>query len=626
MTSESSRVRAQSQVPVRYLGVLRYGARALQLVWSTSRGLTFGLASLTLLAGVLPAVAAYVGKLIVDGVIHAAATGDPSDRVRVLVWVAVEGAVVLVMAGSHRGIATLQALLRAVMGHRISTMILEKALTLRLEDFEDPGLHDRLMQARREAVSRPLQLVTGTFTLIKDVISLASYGALLLDFSGWAVLIIVVAGLPAFLVEAKFSGEVFRLLRAKTPEMRERAYLETIITREDFSKELLVFRLGAKLLERYHELFHRHYRRDRALQLRRGLWGFLLGSVSTLALYGAFAWIIFEAVEGRMTIGEMTMYLALFRQGQGAVISALASVGVMYENNLYISSLYEFLEYEVPPPTGTATAGVEPDDGLRFEHVTFTYPGADRPALTDVSFHLRPGQQLALVGENGSGKTTLVKLLTRLYVPDSGRILLHGRDVQDWDVDALRARLAVIFQDFVRFKLTVGENVGAGDVDHFDDRARWTEAARKALALPLVETLPAGFETRLGRSFRGGFELSGGQWQKIALARLFMREAADIFILDEPTASVDAEAEREIFEHVREATAGKMSILISHRLSIPRSADLILVISCGCIIERGTHRELMALGGRYAEMFRLQASGYRDSLPSGSSTPACDDD
>lgn len=590
-----------------------YGARALRLVWSTSRWLTLALALFTILTGTLPAAAAYIGKLVVDGVVRAAESGAEADREAVLVWVVIEGLIILVVAGAQRGIVTCQALLRAVMGHRITSMIMEKALTLHLDQFEDPDLHDTMMQARREAITRPVSLVTGTFSLVRDCIALISYGVLLLQFSGWAVAIILLAGLPAFIVEARFSGEAFRFLRSKTPEMRERQYIETVITREDFAKELLVFRLGRTLLSRYHDLFHRLYVRDRSLQLRRGIWGFVLGAISSVALYGSYVWITLETIGGHLTIGEMTMYLVLFRQGQGAVTSALTSIGVMYENNLFLSTLYSFLEYEVPRVSGDATDGPDPDDGLRFEAVTFTYPDSEVPAVEGVSFHLRLGQQLALVGENGSGKTTLIKLLTRLYTPDQGRILFHGRDVREWDLVALRQRIAVIFQDFVRYKFSIGENIGVGDVDHFDDKPRWRQAAAQALATPMIESLPASYETRLGRSFKGGHELSGGQWQKVALARLFMRDEADLYILDEPTAAVDAEAEAQIFEHVRETTQGRMSILISHRLSFPRTADTIIVMSSGRIIERGSHQELMELEGRYAELFRLQASGYRDS-------------
>lgn len=592
-------------------GVFRHGGRALLLVWRTSRLLTVLLSLLTLVTGVVPAAAAYVGKLVVDGVVRAAASGRAEDLRTVLGWVALEGSLIVLVAGAQRGIVTCQALLRALLGHRISTAILQKALTLRLEHFEDPVLHDRMMRARQEATSRPLSLVNFTFALITNAVSLASYGWLLLQFSGWAVLIVAAAGVPAFIVEARYSRHAFRFFQGKTPEMRERAYIERLITIEDFAKELLVFRIGPKLLGRYNEIFQRLYAQDRRIQLRRGLWGFALGSLGAAALYGAYAWIILETVGGRLTIGEMTMYLVLFRQGQAAVTGALTAVGGLYQDNLYLSNLFTFLEHEVEPQPGEALSGPEPDEGIRFEGVSFTYPGTKRPAVKDVSFSLRPGQKLALVGQNGSGKTTLVKLLTRLHDPESGRITLDGRDLKEWSVEALRARIAVIFQDFVRFKLTVGENIGVGDVEHLEDEERWEEAARLGTADRFIARLPERYLTRLGKAFRGGHELSGGQWQKVALARAFMRKGADIFVLDEPTAAMDAEAEARIFEHVRKTTEERMTIFISHRLAAARTADEILVLADGEIAERGDHETLMARGGRYYHLFQLQSEAYK---------------
>lgn len=597
---------------VKNLGVFLYGMRALRLVWGTSQMLTVALAAFTFLSGTLPAAAAYVGKLVVDGVVLAARTGAAGDRDQVLVWVGLEGGLILALALSQRGITTCQFLLRAVLGHRISMLILEKALTLRLSHFEDDEVHDRLMRARQSAISRPAALVMGTFSLTKDAIALGTYGWLLYQFSGWAVLLVAAAGVPAFLVELKFSGEAFRLLRSKTPEMRLRKYIEAVLTREDYAKEVIVFRIGRKLIERYDTLFQNLYRKDRKIQLRRSFWGSLLGGVSTLALYGAYFWIILATINGRLSIGEMTMYLVLFRQGQASVASALTSIGGMYENNLYLSNFYAFLELEVPEPQGAATTGSDPDDGLRFEDVSFTYPGSTRPALEKVSFQLKPGEQLALVGENGSGKTTLVKLILRLYEPDEGRILLHGRDVTEWDDKALRDMVAVIFQDFVKFKLTVGENIGVGDVDSFDDREQWREAARLSLAESDIARLPDGYDTKLGKSFKGGYELSGGQSQKLALSRLFMKRSAELFILDEPTAAVDARAEAKVFEHVQQTTEGKMCIFISHRLSFPREASTILVLEEGRVVEKGSHDELVRLDGRYRELYELQASSYQD--------------
>jgi len=333
--------------------------------------------------------------------------------------------------------------------------------------------------------------------------------------------------------------------------------------------------------------------------------------IATIALYGAYAWIAVSMVRGLITVGEMTRYFLLFRQGQAAVSAILSALGGMYEDNLYLSTLYEYLETRVPDPTGSAAVGPRPGDGVRFEDVSFTYPGSTEPALAHVSLHLEPGGSLALVGENGSGKTTLVKLLTRLYAPTAGRIVLDGRDLAEWDEIALRERIGVIFQDFARYQMLVGENVGAGDERFFEDETRWRDAALKGMASEFIETLPAGYYTQLGKWFRDGRELSGGQWQKIALSRAFMRTRADILVLDEPTAAMDAAAEAEVFEHFRQLAAGRITILISHRFSTVRMADRIMVLDRGCVIEQGSHEELMRLDGRYAHLFTLQARGYR---------------
>jgi ABC-type multidrug transport system fused ATPase/permease subunit len=596
---------------VRSLGVFRYTGRAVQLVWETNRSLTVFIAVLTVAGGLLPASVAWVGRLIVDGVIAASQSGALDDRNAAVGWVVVELGLVAAMAGVQRGLDVAQSLLRAQLGHRVNVMILDKALELDLRHFEDADFYDRMTRARREASSRPLALVRKTFGLLQNSISLVSYGALLLQFSAWAVVVLAVASIPAFIAETRFAGQAFRLFRWRAPETREQAYLEVVVAREDYAKEVKLLGLGPTLVDRYRSIFQKLYGEDRDLTLRRGLWGFLLGLVSTAALYGAYVWVALAAIARSITVGQMTMYLLVFKQGQGAFSAILRSIGGMYEDNLYLSNLYEFLELEVAPTVGVALEGPDPSDGLRFEGVRFTYPDAEQPVIVDVSFHLRPGRRLALVGHNGSGKTTLVKLMTRLYEPDAGRITLDGLELAQWDLTALRQRIGVIFQDFVKYQFTVGENVGVGDVSRLRDEEAWREASDKGMATPFVDELPDGFHTQLGRWFKNGRELSIGQWQKVALSRAFMRSDASLLVLDEPTAAMDAEAESMVFDRLTSMAKDQMALLISHRFSTVRMADRIIMLEAGSVVEEGTHDELMALDRGYARLFLLQAEGYR---------------
>jgi len=605
----------ESQNSIRkFVSVFQYSRVAIGIVWSASAALTVVMAVTTLIAGILPAAIASVGGLFVDAVANAIQqTGEAAAQARndVLFYVLVEAGLVVIITGAQKLNTVCQSILRVLLGNKINVMILEKALTLELAHFEDAEYYDKLIRARREASSRPLSLVIKTFDLLRDMVQLITIGIWLFQFSPYAVLLLGLAGIPAFVVEAKFSGEAFRIQRRRSPERRMQFYLEMVLTREDGVKEVKLLQLGKLFLQRYTGIFRSIYKEDRNLVLRRGFWGYLLGLLASAAFYFAYGWVGFAAIAGAITIGQMTMYIAQFRLGQNAVTNSLTAVNGMYEDNLYLSNLTEYLEHEVPELTGDKTLGPDPDDGIRFENVSFYYPGAVTPALRNVSLHIKPGESLAIVGENGSGKTTLIKLLSRLYQPTAGAIYLEGLNLKEWDIDALRRKIGVIFQDFARYQMIVGENIGIGDVTDIEETERIEEAARKGMADEFVKDLPQAYDTQLGTWFKDGKELSGGQWQKIALSRAFMRSKADILILDEPTAAIDARAEAEIFAHFRDLTASRISIIISHRFSTVRMADHIIVLEKAEILEQGSHEELLATDGQYATLFKLQARGYQ---------------
>lgn len=598
----------------KFLSVFQYSGVALEIVWSTSAKLTIVMAVTTLVSGMLPAAIASVGGLFVDVVSNAFQDdGSNAEQLRrdALYYVFLEAGLVVLMTGAQRVNGICQSILRVLLGNKINVMILEKALTLELAHFEDAEYYDKLVRARREASSRPLSLVIKTFDLFRDIIALVTIGIWLYQFSPYAVLLLGLAGVPAFLAEAKFSGEAFRIHRRRSAERRMQIYLEMVLTREDGVKEVKLLQTGKMFLQRYVDIFLNIYKEDRSLVLRRGFWGYILGLIASAAFYFAYAWVGFAAIAATITIGQMTMYIAQFRLGQNSVTNSLTSINGMYEDNLYLSNLTEYLAHKVPEQTGDKTQGPDPADGIRFENVSFVYPGAKTPALSNINLQITPGESLAIVGENGSGKTTLIKLLTRLYVPTTGRILVDGLDLQEWDLDTVREKIGVIFQDFARYQLIVGENIGIGDVESIHEEDKISEAAHKGMAEQFVKDLPEKYQTQLGTWFKDGQELSGGQWQKIALSRAFMRSKADILILDEPTAAIDARAEAEIFAYFGDLTANRISIIISHRFSTVRMADHIIVLEKAEILEQGSHDQLLALDGQYATLFNLQAKGYQ---------------
>jgi len=602
-----------------------HSLRAIGLVWRSAPGGVVALAVLTVVAAALPPFVAWVGKLIIDAVVAANAALPGAARSAALQrgvrLVALELGAVAAMAGCERALALVRQLVGLRLGIDLNLRILEKAEKLSLRHFEDPEFYDKLTRARREASTRPLSLIQSNFQVIRQGLTLAGYAILLIRFSGWMAVAVLIATVPAFIAEARFSGAAFRLRNWRSPDSRRLTYLEYVLGNDEHAKEVKLFGLAPLLLGRYRRLAETFFADDRKLAVRRTVWGYVLSLVSTLVFYGCYGLIVAATVRGRLSLGDMTLYLVAFRQGQQSFQAVLSALGGMYEDTLYMANLFDY--FAIPTEdrkTIGPVAVVRVEEGVRFEGVGFKYPSAGGPgpgetaekwALRGVDVFVPKGQSLALVGENGAGKTTFIKLLAGLYEPTEGRVLLDGRDVRAWDEGELRGRIGVIFQDFNEYQLALRENVAFGSVDHREDELRVGRAVEQGGAKELVATLTDGLDAQLGRWFAGGVELSGGQWQKVALARAFMREEADILILDEPTAALDAEAEHAVFQRFRALAAGRTTILISHRFPTVRMADRILVLEAGRVIEDGTHTELLAAGRRYAHLFGLQAAGYR---------------
>jgi ATP-binding cassette, subfamily B, bacterial len=594
--------------------VFRQVPGTFRILWESSKGGALAIGALTLIGALVPAAIAYVGKLIVDGVVLAASTGSDVARGDVLFWVGVELSLLIAQTLVARGMSLLRQVVGAQLGQRLGVRILEKALTLELRHFEDSAVYDKMQNARREAGMRPLGLVLEAFAIVQNAVTIVAYAALLVSLSPWSVLVLVAASVPSFVSEVKFAGDSFRLSSWRAPEARRLNYLEWILTRDSHVKEVKVYDLGDLVLGRYKTLFAKFFAEDTRLAIRRSLWGLGLGLLSLLAFYACYAWVADRAASATISLGDMTLYLAVFRQGQGAFQAILSSIGSIYEDALFMSNLFAYFDLDTKREAPRADPPLSPPKGpaeIVFEDVSFKYEGADGWALQDVSLTLRPGEKLALVGENGAGKSTIVKLLLRLYEPTSGRITYGGVDLRDMDVLDLRARFGAVFQDFVKYQLSVHENVGVGDVPAIADLDRVKRAADKGGATPMVEGLKDKWETMLGGWFEKGHELSGGQWQKIAVARGFMREDAEVLILDEPSAAIDAESEYELFQRLRDLAADRIALIISHRFSTVRIADRIAVLHGGKVVELGTHEELLQQDGRYAHLFRLQARGYQ---------------
>ncbi|WP_108958746.1 ABC transporter ATP-binding protein [Leptospira ellinghausenii] len=596
-----------------FFRIIQSSKIAFRLAYHSSPTLTLLITILTILNGLFPSTLVWIGKLIIDSILHSKITsGNWYDLFysETATYVYFEGIITVIYFGAQKLYFLCTTLLRIKLGQEVNERILSKAITLELSQFENSETYDQMTQARSEASSKPLSMVNRFFTIAQSSITIVSFFGLLVKLSPLASIILIIAAIPTFIAETKFSNHNFRLFRWKAKETREQVYLETLMAREDNAKEILLFNLGKEFLNRYKNNFQKIYAEDKKLTVKKSVVSFFLGLISQLAFYGSYIWIVSLALQKQITLGEMTMYLVIFRQGQSTFANALSAFGGIYEDHLYIDNLMEFLNLPVPKKIGIHKS-TNTKTGIVFDQVSFLYPGSTKDSLTDISFEIPAGEKLAIVGENGSGKTTLIKLLTRLYSPTKGNIYLDGINLVDWEEESLRERFGVIFQNFVQYQFKVGDNIGMGDVKQIQSESQWMSAAKLGMAHEFVTRLDLGYQTRLGKWFQDGRELSGGQWQKIALSRAFMRSKADILILDEPTSAIDAEAEMKVFEHFREHTMGKTVILISHRFSTVRMADKILVLEQGRKTEWGDHETLLTKKGKYEKLFRLQQAGYQ---------------
>jgi ATP-binding cassette subfamily B protein len=602
-------------------GAMRHVLPLFKLVWRTNRTLTLATMLVRLVRAMLPVVTLYVGKLIIDEVIaKAALPGRPTtlgdwfesgllDRALWLIGAELALAVVSDLTG--RVGALLDMMLGAQLSISTSVRLMEHAATLDLEQFEDSELQDRLERARQQA-SSGLGVMGQVFGQVQNLITIISFGAGLAVYAPWLILLLFVALVPAFMGEAHFNAKDYALQWSRAQERRQLEYLRQTGASVESAKEVKIFGLNGFLIARFRGLSEEFYHANRALATRRATTMGILTAIGTIGYYTAYAFITWRTLLGQFTIGDLTFLAGSFRRLSGLLESLLVGFSFTASQALYLDDLFSFfaLRSAIRSPPDPRPVPTPIRTGVVFENVGFRYPGADGWAVRNMSFALRAGETLALVGENGAGKTTLVKLLARLYDPDEGRILLDGHDLREYDLDQLRANIGVIFQDFVRFNLTAAENIAVGRIEARDDRPRIEAAASRSLADHVIAKLPGRYDQIIGKRFRTGVDLSGGEWQKVAIARAYMRDA-QLLILDEPTAALDARAEFEVFQRFKELSAGKSSVLISHRFSSVRMADRILVLANGTVEAMGTHEELLAQGGRYAELFELQAAGYR---------------
>ena len=584
--------------------------RFFKMVWQTNKWMTIANALLRLFLSAIPLAILYVGKLIVDQVILISTSHTTANN---HLWklVAIEFGLAILADILSRSINLMDSLLGDLFSNYTSIKIINHAATLDLEQFENSSFYDKMERARQQTIGRTI-LLSQVFNQVQDLITIAFLAAGLLAFNPWLIVMLVVAILPAFLGEAYFNDKTYALSRRQTPEKRELDYVRFLGASDETAKEVKMFNLSGFIVERFSQLSNRFYFQNKKLAIRRTVWGALLAMFSSAGYYGAYVFIIGQTITGSITIGSLTFLAGSFRQLRSLMETILLRFNSVSQGAVYLQDFFDFFEIQ-PAIITPAKPRLFPNpiqQGFTFENVGFKYTNSDKWANRHINFTLHPGEKIALVGENGAGKTTLVKLLARLYEPTEGKILLDGVDLKEYDLNELRTQIGVIFQDFIRYQMSVSQNIAVGNISEQANESLIKDSSRQSLAHPMIERLPNKYDQMLGRRFNNGIDLSGGEWQKIALARAYMKEA-QLLILDEPTAALDARAEYEVFQRFADLTKGKSAVLISHRFSTVRMADRIIVLEKGHLVEIGSHEELLQKEGRYAELFSLQAMGYK---------------